>query len=237
MGFNMGDVWPETKRRGPMSEAGRTRMEVEERRAQLLEVGRQLFAENPYDQLSVEQIAERAGVSVGLLYHYFAGKRGFYLETLRDLAQQLHDSAVLDPRPPGIERFLDVMNGMLDHVEHNPDAFKVLVQGGRATDPEIAAIRDQMHERLLSGVVGRIGLEGPPPPALRLALRGWIGYLEAVCVDWVDHADIDRQLLIGSAATCLAVQLHTLGVLPPAFAPLIGPLFQGPSPGTSDRSP
>ena len=57
----------------------RTRLQVDIRRQQLLELGLELFAHQTYDGLSIDEIAKRAGVSKGLLYHYFPSKRAFYV--------------------------------------------------------------------------------------------------------------------------------------------------------------
>ncbi|MGW2857715.1 helix-turn-helix domain-containing protein, partial [Streptomyces sp. NPDC001215] len=59
-------------------ERTRRRLSTGERREQLLAVGARLFSENPYDEVWIEQVAEIAGVSRGLLYHYFPTKRDFF---------------------------------------------------------------------------------------------------------------------------------------------------------------
>lgn len=60
---------------GKQGERTRRRLSTEERREQLLSVGARLFSESPYDEVWIEQVAEIAGVSRGLLYHYFPTKR------------------------------------------------------------------------------------------------------------------------------------------------------------------
>jgi AcrR family transcriptional regulator len=73
----------------PPKSQPRVRLEVDARRAQLLEIGRELFTTRSYDELSVDEIAQAAGISKGLLYHYFPGKRVFYIESLREAAEEL----------------------------------------------------------------------------------------------------------------------------------------------------
>src|SRR3954452_15993907 len=67
----------------------RARLPVDERRTQLLDLGIRLFSEQPYEDLSIDQLAEAAGISKGLLYHYFQNKRGFYVEVVRAASMQL----------------------------------------------------------------------------------------------------------------------------------------------------
>jgi AcrR family transcriptional regulator len=56
----------------------RVRMSGRERRQQLVEIGRRLFAERGYEATSVEEIAERASVSKPVVYEHFGGKEGLY---------------------------------------------------------------------------------------------------------------------------------------------------------------
>ena len=61
----------------------RRRLSPEERRTQLLDLGDELFASAPYDEVHIEKVAEQAGVSRGLLYHYFPTKRSFFAALVR----------------------------------------------------------------------------------------------------------------------------------------------------------
>src|SRR5579871_2953848 len=64
----------------------RVRLDVDERRAQLLELGLKIFGSQEYESIAIDDIAERAGMSKGLLYHYFSSKRGFYVAVVRHAA-------------------------------------------------------------------------------------------------------------------------------------------------------
>ena len=67
---------------------GFQRLDVDERRRLLLEQGRSLFTQHPYDELSMAAIAREAGISKALLYHYFPSKQAFFVATLQDAAQR-----------------------------------------------------------------------------------------------------------------------------------------------------
>ena len=66
-----------------MTAAKRTRLTPEARRAQLIELGVEMLATRTLDELSVEEIAQHAGISRGLLFHYFASKQEFHIEVAR----------------------------------------------------------------------------------------------------------------------------------------------------------
>ena len=72
-----------------MAVGKRARLTLDERRAQLVELGADVFRDRPYDEVSIDDIAAAAGVSKGLLYHYFDGKREFYVAALRHAAEEI----------------------------------------------------------------------------------------------------------------------------------------------------
>ncbi|UUZ60496.1 TetR/AcrR family transcriptional regulator [Nocardioides sp. B-3] len=67
----------------------RTRLSPDARRAQLLELGVQLFASRSVDEISIDVLAEEAGVSRGLMYHYFGSKQDFRLAVIRHAVEDL----------------------------------------------------------------------------------------------------------------------------------------------------
>ena len=79
----MGDVTTRTA-------TARTRLSKEERRSQLLDLGVRLLSTRSLDELSIDLLAEEAGISRGLLYHYFGNKHDFHEAVVRR-AQDLGD--------------------------------------------------------------------------------------------------------------------------------------------------
>lgn len=196
--------------------AGRSRLELDERRAQLLELGVRFFSESPYDQVSIDAIARAAGISKGLLYHYFPTKRDFYVTALRGAAQQLIDATATDPAVPPLMRLQVGLDSYLAYVERRGAAYTAVLRGGIGSDPAVAAIieatRREFFDRLLEG----IHTDCPPPP-IRTALRGWIGMVEAVSLDWLENKDLAipalRDLLIGMLMASLQVATGDLAEL------------------------
>ena len=191
----------------------RARLELDERRAQLLALGVRFFSESPYDQVSVDAVARAAGISKGLLYHYFSTKRDFYVAALRAAAQQLIDATATEPETPPLLRLQRGLDSYLAYVERCAAAYAALLRGGIGSDPAVAAIvegtRQQFFFRMLEGLHTE-----RPEPALRTALRGWIGMVEAISLDWLDHRDLTltalRDLLIGMLLASLQVATGNL---------------------------
>src|SRR5689334_18483272 len=82
----------------------RTRLSPEQRREQLLDLGVQLIADRQIEELSVDLLAEQAGVSRGLLYHYFGGLRGFLHAVLRRMADELFEATAPVDHPDVVHR-------------------------------------------------------------------------------------------------------------------------------------
>lgn len=175
--------------------ADRNRLQVDERRAQLLELGLTLFGAAGYDEVSIDEIAKTAGVSKGLLYHYFGSKRAFYVETLRVAAGQLHEATEVHQHLPPNERAAAGVLAYLEFVEARSESYLALMQGGVGSDKEIVNIIQGSRQAFLTRMLEGLGLERPSP-IFRNAARAWIGSVEAASIDWLQHRDVDKDTLL-----------------------------------------
>jgi AcrR family transcriptional regulator len=194
----------------------RLRMATDERRARLLSLGRALFDERPYDDIAIDDIAAAAGVSKGLLYHYFASKRDFYVETVRvaaaEMLERIRPPDGLEP-PERLQRSLDAY---LDYVESAANAYLQLFRGGLGVDPEVAGVVEDTRRALTRRILEEGLAIERPKPILRLTLRAWLGFVESAVLDWLDHGrDLDRATLRATLATALAHSLATMMQLDP----------------------
>jgi AcrR family transcriptional regulator len=188
-------------RRATKKESVRNRLEVDERRAQLLQLGLTLFSATPYDGLKIEEVASRAGISKGLLYHYFPTKRAFYVEVLRAAALELVSLVDIEQSLPPLDRARRSIDTYLSYVSRHGAAYVALLRGGLGADPEVATIIEDTRVRFLTRAIEGLGID-QPPPLWRLALRGWIGFVEASSIEWVAQPTITqdelRELLLKS---------------------------------------
>jgi AcrR family transcriptional regulator len=168
------------------------RLLVDERRQQLLQLGLEAFSERPYDQVSIDDVAHAAGISKGLLYHYFPTKKDFYVATVREGARRMLE-IVVDPGPlmPPSERLARGLDAYLDYVDEHGTAYAALLRSGVGADPEAARVVDDTREEFLRRLIAGVAL-AVPPPLLRATLRGWIGFVEAASLDWVERRDVPR---------------------------------------------
>lgn len=107
----------------------RVRMTGKERREQLLDVGRALFAEKGFDGTSIEEIAAKAGVSKPVVYEHFGGKEGIYAvvvdREVRRLLARITDSLHGNHPRVLLEQAADAL---LEYVEKETDGFRILVR-------------------------------------------------------------------------------------------------------------
>jgi AcrR family transcriptional regulator len=191
---------------GPVTEAAYTRMPVDKRREQLLELGAELFARHSFAELSMARIAREAGISKALLYHYFPSKRDFFVATLQDAAEQLARRTQPDAELPAAQALSASLDAFLAWVEENELAYRKLMESARSV-PEVGELIGQVRDRTSARILSGLGVGIDPPPKLRAAARAWLWFMDGAILDWLDHRDIGRgelrDLLLGSLAGSL----------------------------------
>ena len=173
-----------------------TRLDVDERRRRLLELGADLFTRHSYDELSMARIAREAGISKALLYHYFPSKQAYFAATLEQAAAELAAVTQPDPEKPPVEQLAGSLDAYLGWVERHMGAYEKLIRSVGAV-PEVRElverVRDETAERILAG----LSPDREPAPPLRAAVRGWLWFMDGVVLDWIEHRDLERQRLHG----------------------------------------
>ncbi|MGN6606619.1 MAG: TetR/AcrR family transcriptional regulator [Jatrophihabitans sp.] len=180
-----------------MTAAKRVRLSPEARRAQLIELGVEMLATRTLDELSVEEIAAQAGISRGLLFHYFASKQDFHLAVARAAAAEMLARTEPDRSLPLLDALQHALTNFVDYVEENPDSYKSLVRGAASGDADMRAIFDETRATLAQRVVdivGELGFE--LTPRATLAVHGWVAFAEECVIRWIEHRAVDRDELL-----------------------------------------
>ncbi len=165
------------------------------RRAALLAAAAQCFADRAFDEVSMDDIAARAGVTKGLLFYYFGTKRQCYLAVIADFHQQLLDHAQSSDGVPTHELLSDLLDRYLDFAVNAEPAYRLIMSGGLGADPEVRAfVAEQRarHRALFTQMVLPGEVE---PPALRVGFEGFLSFLEGATLDWLTHRSISRDAL------------------------------------------
>jgi AcrR family transcriptional regulator len=186
-----------------------TRLSPDQRRRQILDVARVQFAET--GELSLEDIAGAAGVTKGLLHHYFGTKRELYVELVREMfrgGEPPVPEYVAGVGPE--ERLAESVRRWLEMVERNQRTWLVALSAGHALDPEIAEIVERVRESAVDNVIEVLGV-GPASeasPQLRGVIRAYGGFAEAATREWLERARFDcsemQELLTSTLLTLVA---------------------------------
>lgn len=185
-----------------MSNKPRQRFNVDVRRAQLLTIGSELFASRPYDDVWIDDVAATAGVSRGLLYHYFGNKRGFLHAVIEHETQAILAATTPDPSLPPHERLRASIGGYLDYVAAHPHGYRAIFRGSVSADQRVRELVDDNLRRQEARILAALDDE-EPSERLRLAVHGWIASLIAIVLDWIDRPTIDRAELLQLATSTL----------------------------------
>lgn len=172
--------------------------------------------------MSIDDLARLAGISKGLLYHYFPTKRDLYVAGLREIADELVDAVtrVADDQPP-VDRIRNSVDAYLEHITRHSRAFVALMRGGIGSDPEVAAViesvRTRLFDKLLAGSTLATQLAGDA--RFEIAIRGWIGFVEAASIDWCANPRLTRLELRELMTSVLFDVLRLAAPAPVAAAP------------------
>jgi len=181
------------KRRGGVGvTGGRRRLSVRQRRDEIITATLELLSARPASQLSIDDIAEAAGASRALVYHYFRSKDLLYRAAVRSACDDLRSRLVLPDVHP-FEQLRYAARIYLDFAEERSADFVALLRGvaqAGETD-ELAAIVEQTRQSLVDLIIDSVGVTNPST-MLRATLRGWVAMMEVVTLDWLDRRTLTR---------------------------------------------
>nr|WP_314142686.1 TetR/AcrR family transcriptional regulator [uncultured Rhodococcus sp.] len=171
----------------------RKRMTPTQRRAQLLEIGSALFAERPYENVWIEEVADLAGVSRGLMYHYFPSKREFFVEIVRTESERNLDLTAPDTSLPVLDQIAAGLDAYISYTDEHAHGVRAVNRGSLLGDRRIDDILTREFEIQQERILAALPAEFRDDDMVRTALRGWVAFVRAVCLDWVERRTLDRE--------------------------------------------
>jgi AcrR family transcriptional regulator len=171
---------------GMSTTPGRTRLDPEQRRSQILDAAGELFAVRGYDDVSIEDIARAAGVTRGLVHHYFGGRNDVYVALIkrigaireRELRQPVGRSARA--------RVADSVSRWLDWTQENRTIWlAAMAPGEHVYDEEVRRVVADLVERAVGLLILLHSDVAEDSPRLRYALECWTGMNRAATWRWL----------------------------------------------------
>ena len=185
---------------GEVQRAPRARMTGAQRRLQLIEVARGLFAERGFEGTSIEEIAQRAGVSKPIVYEHFGGKEGLYavvvdreMETLLEMVTQSLT------RNRSLYRIQQVALALLTYMEERTDGFRILVRGDSAASTSETATYSSLLNDAISQVehilAGDFERRGFDPSLAPLYAQALVGMVSVTAQWWLDVREPSKEVV------------------------------------------
>jgi AcrR family transcriptional regulator len=195
--------------------APRQRLDADARRDGILAAARELYGTHPYSEVSTKQVAEAAGASAALVFHYFDSKPGLYTAVVSDAiaeltAAQRASDAALPSNTPARERVRTSLTIYLDHIATHPVTWASPLRGG-VEPTETQAVRRRARAGYVQALSDLLGIGSWARH--HYALWGYFGFLDEACLAWVDRGcpRDDRDPLIQASLGALEGALGDWG--------------------------
>jgi AcrR family transcriptional regulator len=204
-----------------MAAESRRRLSPEDRRNELLALGVEVFGQRPYDEVRIDEIAERAGVSRALMYHYFPDKRAFFAAVVRAEGERLFEATNTPPQP-GLTLFEQLRAGVLAYLEYDeahPHGAWAAYMGMGRSDPVLRGIDDVDNDRQANRIIDRFNeaigeLDSKVERDLRVIVYGWLAFTFELCRQRIVDPSIDAGYVADSCAHALLDSVTRIPGLP-----------------------
>ena len=183
---------PVSSERSPLRP--RLRRSAGDRRAQLVQIGLELLPTTPVPELTLDEVARRAGISRSLLFHYSATKRDYYTAVTRAAADVLLEHLVPRPDEPREDHLAGMLDRYVGWVETFRESHLAFVRGAGGGDPWVAEVYEDTRERLVEVTLS--ALDAPHDEARRQLVRSWFAFTETLVGQWVQEPTLSRPELL-----------------------------------------
>jgi AcrR family transcriptional regulator len=156
----------------------------------------------------VDEVADAAGVSHGLVFQYFGSKKGLYVACLQPLIEFFRERIEPDPDLPPIERLRSALRSYAELISEHPAGYRSLMTRGTSfaeVREGLERARWQRVTRLAKGM----GLD-PKEPVVRIGLRSWIAYVDSAMLTWLDQREPDRDALVEMLVRALGATAESI---------------------------
>jgi len=172
-----------------------------ERRQQLIEVARSLFAERGYDSTSIEEIAQRASVSKPVVYEHFGGKEGLYAvvvdREMSELLRRVTESLTQLTNNRAHIRVERVALALLSYVDERTDGFRILTRDSPVgiTAGTYSTLLSEAINQVASILAGDFSRRGLDPDMAPLYAQALVGSVSMTAQWWLDVREPKKEVV------------------------------------------
>jgi AcrR family transcriptional regulator len=162
------------------------RLRPEERRTQLINIGLRLLTTRPIHEMSIDEVAAEAGISRGLLFHYFPTKRDYYVAVVHAAGRRLLLHAKAPDEGTPTERVRGIVDGFVSFVRRRRGNYVAVVRAAAGGDELVLEVFEENRRTLTDRVLEAASVHDPTP-LHRLTVRGWLAMAEEMAISATDE--------------------------------------------------
>ncbi|MDX3001234.1 TetR/AcrR family transcriptional regulator [Kribbella solani] len=171
------------------------RLSAEDRKKQLVKIGLMMLRTKPIHELSIDAIAGQAGISRGLLFHYFPSKRDYYVAVISAAGRRLLRVTKADESLPPEEQLREMLVQFVAFIARRRPAYISFVRGAAGGDNYAVEVYDETRAGLTKRILTYIGTpevaDAPTSPEY-LRIHAWLSYTEDLALEWSGLPEKDR---------------------------------------------
>ncbi|GAA1567366.1 TetR/AcrR family transcriptional regulator [Kribbella hippodromi] len=189
------------------------RLSAEDRKKQLVKIGLMMLRTKPIHELSIDAIAGQAGISRGLLFHYFPSKRDYYVAVISAAGRRLLRVTKADESLPPEEQLREMLVQFVAFIARRRPAYISFVRGAAGGDDYAVEVYDETRAGLTKRILTYIGMpevaDEPTSPEY-LRIHAWLSYTEDLALEWSGLPEKDRPYDANHLIDHAIEALHTL---------------------------
>jgi AcrR family transcriptional regulator len=171
------------------------RLTAEDRKKQLVRIGLMMLRDKPIHELSIDAIAGQAGISRGLLFHYFPSKRDYYVAVISAAGRRLLRVTKPDDSLPDDQKLREMLVQFVAFIARRRTAYISFVRGAAGGDDFAVEVYDETRAGLTKRVLTYLGIPevGDEPTSREyLRIHAWLSYAEDLAIEWSGLPEEDR---------------------------------------------
>ncbi|WP_328524825.1 TetR/AcrR family transcriptional regulator [Kribbella sp. NBC_00359] len=189
------------------------RLSAEDRKKQLVRIGLMMLRTQPIHELSIDAIAGQAGISRGLLFHYFPSKRDYYVAVISAAGRRLLRVTKPDESLPPEEKLREMLMQFVAFISRRRTAYISFVRGAAGGDDYAVEVYDETRAGLTKRILTYIGtpeVADEPASPEYMRIHAWLAYAEDLAIEWSGLPEDERPYSDKFLVDHAIEALHTL---------------------------
>jgi AcrR family transcriptional regulator len=189
------------------------RLSAEDRKKQLVKIGLMMLRTQPIHELSIDAIAGQAGISRGLLFHYFPSKRDYYVAVISAAGRRLLRVTKPDESLAPEEQLREMLTQFVAFITRRRAAYISFVRGAAGGDDFAVEVYNETRAGLTKRVLTYIGMPevaDEPQSGDYLRIHAWLSYAEDLAIEWSAVPEQDRPYAADALVDHAIEALHVL---------------------------